>query len=181
MNAPKGAATKDVSGGGVDYLATAEAFCNLVARARTAKFPGHWSGSAFRHHPCGVIEGLMKLTNEWHVDDYCSIAITDGEGWSRDYCTDSFSRCGNPCPQPINGSEVVVWRNGRWVNDRFRQALEPKARDLLGRMEAHVAAVIAAKAEAQEQAKRAEAAERARIAEAAIAKATGAALSEQQS
>ena len=122
-----------------DLLASSGAFCDLVAAARRWKFKGHWSGSAYRRHPCGVIEGSIKLTNHWSTFNYCSIEITDGDGWSTDYSRDPFGS-GSPYPAPKEGfHSVMVWENGRWVSEEFRQALETEVRDLLGRIESHVA------------------------------------------
>ena len=141
----------------MDVLGSARAFCDLVADARQWKFPGYWSGSAFRRHPCGVIEGAMKLTNEWSTFNYCCIQITDGDGWSNDYSRDSFGH-GDPHPRPLDGHHaVVVWNSGRWSSDEFRQALESKVRDLVERIQAHVAS---AKDKAAKERETAEAAAR---------------------
>lgn len=152
-------------------MASSAAFCNLVAAARVCRFPGYWEGSAFRRHPCGVIEGAIKLTNHWHVDDHCDIAISSGTGWTRP-ANDSFGH-GDPHPRPINGGEVVVWRCGQWKTEEFRAALEPKVLALLTCMAEHVeraeAAAQAAEAERIEKA----AAARRQIEVAAIAAATG--------
>lgn len=127
----------------VDVLASASAFCDLVAASRATKFPGYWEGSAYRRHPCGVIQGAVKLTNEWTTSNGCEIAITDGDGWSSNFCRDSFAN-GNPHPKPLSGSEVIVWRSGRWASDEFRAALEPTLVELVERMQAHVSAAKAA-------------------------------------
>lgn len=126
----------------VDVLSSASAFCDLLAAARFAKFPGHWSGSAYRRHPCGVIEGAVKLTNEWNTNNYCSIEITDGPGWSRDYGNDSFGQR-DPHPAPLQGNAVVVWSDGRWKSEAFRSALEPQMQALVLRMQSHVAEAAA--------------------------------------
>lgn len=151
---------------------SASEFCSLLAAARFHKFPGSWSGSAFRHHPCGVIEGTIKLTNEWNVNDYCSIAITDGDGWRNDYCTNSCAY-GNPNPRPQNGVEIVVWREGRWVSKELREALEPRVNDLLQRMRAHVEDSIERQKTEQKQAVALASAEQAARTKAAIARAQG--------
>lgn len=106
-------------------------FNQILARARSAKVPGAWSGSAFRRHPCGLLVGNMRLANHWHVDDYCSIVIGTTNKWSS-YCTDSFSY-GDPYPHPVEGAEVQIWCNGRWVSEEFQDALEEKVVAILNR------------------------------------------------
>jgi hypothetical protein len=146
-------------------------FCNLLSDARSARFPGYWSGSAFRSHPCGVIEGTIKMTNHWRTDNSCDIAITDGEGWSRDYSTDSFGH-GSPHPQAIGGKAYRVWDHGRWLNDEAKATLEQRVTDLLTRMAEHVANVRAKKeAEDRRQAEERRVAHESGMA-AALAKAT---------
>lgn len=73
---------------------------------------------------------LRKMTNDWHVDDTCSIKITDGEGWSDDYCRDSLAH-GNPHPQPVNGKAFTVWASSRWQTDELRERIEPAVLDIL--------------------------------------------------
>jgi hypothetical protein len=112
-------------------------FCNILSRARMHGFPGAWSGSSYRHHPCGIVRGTIKLTNDWHVDDICSIEITDGDGWDMRICTDSLSTRGNPEPQPINGRGVRVWSSGRWESEEARERIEPIVRKILEQAQAH--------------------------------------------
>jgi hypothetical protein len=153
-------------------LTSAYLFCNLTSAARSRKFPGYWEGSAFRRHPCGVIEGVIKLTNHWHVDNHCDVQITDGSGWDRRVSQDSFGY-DSPHPKPIGGTSVTVWSGGQWSREDFRQALEPKLLDLLTRMAQHVAEAEERERIAQEEANAKRAAERRALEEAAIAKATG--------
>jgi len=115
-----------------DILKSAHLFCNLIASARKYKHPKAWSGSAHCHHPCGIIEGTIKLTNDWTTWDGCSIEITNGDGWSLDFCRDSWSRGGNPNPQPINGKAVSVWQSGKWLNETFRDKMEVRCIEIIG-------------------------------------------------
>lgn len=121
------------------------AFCQLLAEARQYQVPGWWDGSAFRSHPCGLVEGTVKLTNHWHVDNLATIYITDGEGWDLDVCKDSRAH-GNPDPQPIKGKPFQVWYCGKWVNDMVRLQVEPRALAILSRAAEQIAQ---AKAKAQ--------------------------------
>jgi hypothetical protein len=54
------------------------------------------------------------MTNAWHCDDFCDISITDGTGWSDDYCRQSAA-WGDPHPKPIGGKSIVVWSSGQWL------------------------------------------------------------------
>jgi hypothetical protein len=155
-------------------LKSSAVFCDLTGAARVRKFPGYWEGSSFRRHPCGVIEGVVKLTNHWHVDNHCDVQITDGSGWDRRVSQDSFGH-DSPYPKPMGGAEVTVWQSGRWRSDEFREALEQKLLDLLTRMARHVDEAEE-RERAAEEARRVKAAEERRARElAAIAKATGSA------
>lgn len=115
---------------GVDVLASSEAFCAIVGQATRWDVRGAWHGSAFRNHPHGLIVDGIKFTDHHHVDRACSIEITDGDGWSRDFCRDPAAQ-GNPHPQPIAGQAICVWRNGRWVKEEYRVALEAKVLAIL--------------------------------------------------
>lgn len=91
-------------------------FCDLLAEARRLGVRGAWEGSAFRDHPCGVIRDGLIFTNDWHVDDFCSIRAMKAPaepipGW----CQDSLAYR-SPHPLPPSGT-VEVWRNGRWLLD----------------------------------------------------------------
>lgn len=114
----------------------ASLFCEILNSARVHKFPGYWEGSAFRDHPCGIIKETIKLTNNWSTYDYCSVQITDGSGWSDDYCRKSCAH-GNPHPKPIDGTAICVWRNGDWVNDEFKERLEPIILNILNQSIEH--------------------------------------------
>ena len=132
-------------------LTSSAAFCNLMAQARQYKFPGWWDGSAFRSHPVGIISGTIKMTNFWHVDDMCSIAITNGDGWNRSACQGSRAY-GDPHPRPNSGREIVVWDNGSWASVGTQAALEPKVLEILSALALHI--------EQAEEAQRAKEAER---------------------
>jgi hypothetical protein len=154
-------------------LTSADIFCNLTSAARSRKFPGYWEGSAFRRHPCGVIEGVIKLTNHWHVDNHCDVQITDGEGWNRSVCQDSFGH-GDPYPSVLGtGSVLIVWRSGQWVDPEYQAALEPKLLDLLTRMARHIEAAEERQRVEEEEANAQRAAAHRALELAAIAKATG--------
>lgn len=137
-----------------DALLSPSVMCNLLNAARCARFPGYWEGSAFRSHPCGIISGVIKFTNDWHCDDYCSIAITDGE-WSRDFCRDSRAY-GDPHPRATNGNAVSVWsgcgKSARWASEEMRAKLESKLLAVLTSAAEHVEAHAQRKA-AEERAK----------------------------
>jgi hypothetical protein len=122
-----------------DQLLKPWRFCQILARARSARVRGSWNGSAFRSHPCGLLVGNIKLANHWHVDDYCTITIGTIDKWKAG-CDDSFSH-GDPFPRPIDGKEIIVWANGRWQKDEFRASLESKVVSILNRALADVAAV----------------------------------------
>ena len=125
-------------GAQVDVLASCDAFCAVVGQATRWDVRGAWAGSAFRSHPHGLIVDGIKFTDDHHVDRTCSIAITDGPGWSRDYCKNPTAN-GNPHPQPVDGVSIVVWRNGRWIKEEYRLALEQKVRAILNDAEAQIA------------------------------------------
>lgn len=135
-------------------LASSESMCNLLAQCRQYRVPGWWDGSAFRSHPVGLIVGAIKLTNYWHVDNLCTIEITDGAGWSRDVCRDSRAY-GNPHPQPIDGKSVQAWRCGSFGSPEIREALTPRLLEILTAAAAHIqrasdAERVAAEAAAEE-------------------------------
>lgn len=150
-------------------LSGASQFCHLTAAARQYKYPLCWSGSAYCHHPCGIIDGTIKFTNDWHTSDSCSIQITDGSGWSGNYSRNSFGH-GNPEPQPIDGHSVTVWSSGKWRSEEFRERLESKCLSILEKAAAFVATKSAAEV-AENERKQVEITERRRlIEEAALAK-----------
>lgn len=104
-------------------------FCDILNIARTYHFKGSWEGSAYRKHPCGIIRGTIKLTNDWTTYNDCSVMITDGEGWGAPECNDSRMN-GNPYPQPINGSSIFAW-GGEWASTLLQLKLEPKVLEIL--------------------------------------------------
>jgi hypothetical protein len=105
-------------------------FCKVLADARQYKAPGWWDGSAFRCHPCGIIDGTIKMTNHWHCDDLGDIKITDGEGWNRSVSQDSFGH-GSPHPAPIGGRGITVWDCSRWASPEYEEALKPRILEIL--------------------------------------------------
>lgn len=135
-------------------LSNPNVMCSILSEARTYRFPGYWNGSAFRSHPCGIIVGTIKLTNDWHCDDYCSITITDGEGWRSDYCRESCAH-GDPHPRPIGGTEIQVWsgcgRSGQWTSEAARVRMEDKIVEILTGAAEFIAA---AKTEQEERGRR---------------------------
>lgn len=114
-------------------------FCHVLAGARYAHVRGSWEGSAFRSHPCGLLVGNMRLANHWHVDNYCDIVLGTTDKWRLGQ-QDSLSY-GDPFPHPIDGEEIVVWRNGRWQSDELREKLEDRVVAILNRTLADTAAV----------------------------------------
>jgi hypothetical protein len=153
-------------------LTSSHTFCNLLAQARQYKFPGWWDGSAFRRHPCGVVQGTLLLTNHWHVDDHCDVQITDGGGWNMRVSHDSFGH-DSPHPKPLGGVAVKAWHCGKWADSEFREALEPKLLDLLTRIARHVQEAEERERVAQQERNAAFAAEAAARKRAALAAACG--------
>jgi hypothetical protein len=87
-----------------------------------------------------LLVGNIKLSNHWHVDDNCSIAISTSDRWIAG-CNDSFSH-GDPYPRPADDNkEIVVWANGKWQREDFRASLEAKIVGILNRTLADIAAV----------------------------------------
>ena len=111
-------------------LKSSQAMCELLAQCRQYRVAGWWDGSAFRSHPVGLISGAIKLTNHWHVDNLCTIEITDGAGWDRAVCQDSRAY-GNPHPKPINGKAVQAWRCGSFESPEIAEALTSRLLELL--------------------------------------------------
>lgn len=106
-------------------LTNARAFCDLLAEARHCKAPGWWDGSSYRSHPCGLVADTIKFTNFWHVDNMCSIEITDGLGWGvANVSQDSFGHR-SPHPAPIEGAALRVWWCGQWADAAYKEALRP--------------------------------------------------------
>lgn len=146
--------------------------CQLLAQCREHRVPGWWEGSAFRAHPVGLIVGTIKLTNFWHVDDLCSIEITDGDGWNRNVCMDSCAY-GDPHPKPINGRAIRAWRCGAFASPEIEAKLRPRLLEILTSAAEHIEQSVAdTKAAAEAHAERAAAVHQAATA-AALAKAAG--------
>ena len=123
-------------------------FCQLLAQCREFKVPGWWDGSAYRCHPVGLIVGAFKFTNHWHVDQLCTIEITDGSGWDRNVCQDSFAHS-SPHPKPVGGSAVQVWRCGDWSAAEFAESLTSTVLEILTAAAEHIERAIAKRAEAE--------------------------------
>jgi hypothetical protein len=93
----------------------ASKFCDLTAAARLAKLPGHWAGSAFRHHPCGIIRNGLVLCNEWNVNDYCWAGfLTVPEAGVIPGADAPTSWGANPHPTPREGELVIIYQSGNW-------------------------------------------------------------------
>jgi hypothetical protein len=73
----------------------------------------------------------MRLANHWHVDDYCDIVLGTTDKWKLGQ--NEPAAYGDPFPHSIDGQEIVVWRNGKWLSDEFREALEVKVVSVLTR------------------------------------------------
>lgn len=154
-------------------LVSQDECCNLLAQARQYKAPGWWQGSAFRSHPCGLVVDTIKLTNHWHVDQLCTIQITDGAGWdTRNICRDSFAH-GDPHPRPIEGRALQVWRCGRWSDVSYEQALRARLLEILTAAARHVEAARAEEARREQEAAAARERSFQNSMQAAIAKAAG--------
>lgn len=154
-------------------LTNARAFCDLLAEARHRKAPGWWDGSSYRSHPCGLVADTIKFTNFWHVDNMCSIEITDGLGWGvANVSQDSFGHR-SPHPAPIEGAALRVWWCGQWADAAYKEALRPRVLEILTAAAAHIAA--ASEAEEAERLVRLAEKEAARrdAVRVALAKATG--------
>lgn len=147
-------------------------FCNVLARARSARVRGWWDGSAYRSHPCGLLVGNMKLTNYWNVNDYCSIVIATTDKWRLGL--DNPAVYGDPHPHPIDGTEVRVWYSGQWESEEFREKLEGRVVAILNRALADIAAADSWKRVIDMQAAQAEESKRAAIARVALSLAVGA-------
>ena len=147
-------------------------FCNVLARARSARVRGWWDGSAYQSHPCGLLVGNMKLTNYWNVNDYCSIVIATSDKWGLGQKDPAMG--GDPHPHPIDGTEVRVWWSGKWESDEFREMLEGRVVAILNRALADAAASEGWKRVIEIQARETAAAKRAAIERAALALAVGA-------
>lgn len=94
---------------------SAARFCSTISAEK--RVAGYWSGSAFRHHPKGIFRERMVFTNEWNVNNYCSVAVaTDPEAKLVLGCQESAAH-GNPSPKMSSGDLVTVYRNGEWVSD----------------------------------------------------------------
>lgn len=148
--------------------------CDLLAQCRQFKVKGWWDGSAFRSHPVGLIRDVIKFTNYWHVDQHCDIQITDGEGWNRNVCQDSFSHQ-SPHPKAIGGHEVIAWRSGRWTSTEMEVSLKPQVLAILTEAAEHIAQAAAIERAKELEKSEKRIASQAEIVSAAIAKATGSA------
>lgn len=156
-------------------LRNSSEFCRLTAEARIYKAAHVWSGSAFRSHPVGLVVGTIKLTNHWHVDNLCTIEITDGSGWDvLSICNDSFAH-GDPHPSPIEGHALKVWRCGEWANAQYEQTLQPKLLEILTAAAEHIEAVLQKKNERAEAERQMQATRDAQMESVALAKAVGSA------
>jgi hypothetical protein len=154
-------------------LTNSAEFCSLLSQARQHRASGWWEGSAFRRHPCGLVVDTIKLTNHWHVDALCDIAVTDGAGWdTRGVCLDSFAH-GDPHPRPIEGGALHVWRCGQWADPLYEKQLKTRLLAILTAAAEHVEQAQE-RERAEHESARAEAAVKHRqLAAAALAKATG--------
>jgi len=93
---------------------TAAEFCNIIGAKKVA---GHWSGSAFGHHPKGIMRERMVFTNEWNTNNYCSVRVmTDPEAKLVLGCQEPAAH-GNPNPTVSSGELVTVYRNGWWISE----------------------------------------------------------------
>ena len=152
-------------------LTSAHVFCQLMADARTYRHPLYWEGSSFRSHPVGVIAGVVRLANHWHVDQLCTVYIT-GKGWNLNVCQDSRAH-GDSYPRAIDGNEIQVWRCGAWATSELEESLKPRLLGILIDVAEHVEKRRTAQEaqDAEVAAKRA--IERKAILKDAIARATG--------
>lgn len=120
-------------------------FCQILADARWFKLPGHWSGSAFRNHPCGVIRNGIIFANAWNTNDYCHAEVIL-DPTSKIVPGMNAPAChGDPYPHPERGGVLQVYWTGSWSNDDgpWRQIIV----DTLAALEAEVEAAKAVKAE----------------------------------
>lgn len=142
-------------------------FCAIISAEK--RVAGYWSGSAFRHHPKGIFRERMVFTNEWNVNDYCSVAVaTDPEAKLVLGCQDPAAH-GNPLPRMSSGDLVAVYRNGKWIKDG---PWCEKVVRILDEVSAEVLALKSAdkaEYEAQQEASRMAASDRLKAAAAALA------------
>lgn len=95
----------------------AAVFCDLLASARRHKLPGYWEGSAYCHHPCGVVRRGIIYTNEWNTNNYCSAEVM------LDPTSPLAPRCrnprayGDPSCRPERGGTLRVYSDGNWSKD----------------------------------------------------------------
>ena len=94
---------------------TAAEFCRIIPGDK--RLPGYWSGSAFRHHPQGIFRDRMIFTNEWNVNNYCSVKVmTDPDARLVLGCQESAAH-GDPSPSASSGDLLAVYHNGQWIAD----------------------------------------------------------------
>jgi hypothetical protein len=122
-------------------------FCRILADARHLKLPGHWSGSAFRSHPCGVIRNGIIFANAWSTHDYCHAEVVLDPtspiipGMNAPACY------GDPYPHPERGGTLKVYWTGSWSGDDgpWRKIIV----DTLDALEAEIAVAQAVKADGE--------------------------------
>lgn len=89
-------------------------FCTTLAQAVRLNLPGRWSGSAYRHHPCGVVRRGLLFVNQWSMFNYCEVhAFTVHPVKFQTWCNDPRVH-GDPIPHPVEGKALTVYLNGEW-------------------------------------------------------------------
>lgn len=95
----------------------AQDFCRTLSYARHYKLDGWWQGSAYDHHPCGVIRKGIIFCNEWCTFNYCSASvILNPKSKIIPPYNDPLGR-GNPHPRPEDGGVLLIYSYGCWSQD----------------------------------------------------------------
>lgn len=104
--------------GYTDEAPKASYFCKILAETRAYKIEGYWSGSIYRHHPCGIIRSYLILSNEWNVNNYCYASVmTEPDHGTTKPSNNPASWNGDPHPHPKVGDEMKIYTNGRWIGE----------------------------------------------------------------
>lgn len=112
-------------------------FCNVLAAARMYKLDGHWSGSAYQCHPCGVIRKGIIFCNEWNTNNYCYASVmSDPSEGLNSWCKNGRAMNGDPYPHPAKGSELKVYNTGSWrVDGEWQQVIVDTLEELENEVE----------------------------------------------
>lgn len=113
--------------------------CKILAAAKEFDLPGSWFGSAYRHHPRGVIRKNMIFVNEWSTYDYCKVSVILDPSSGIEPAIDApAAHHARSEPHPKSGGVLIVYLHGRWIEDDgpWRQAILDVLADLETEIEA---------------------------------------------